>query len=394
MLEDIPGPRQQPPPGEPVLSQLRFGLIGTGFMGKAHAIALRAVGTVFPEVAAPRMTWLVDAESDKATRSASGWGFEKSGTDWRALCESPDIDAVSICTPNHLHRDMALTAIASGKHVWCEKPLALTVADAREIHLAAAAAGVQTSMGFNYMCNPLILHARNMIAAGEIGDVFNFRGAYNEDYQSDPKSPFSWRCLRSQGGSGALNDLGTHLINMAEYLLGPIATVFGSLITVHKERPDPASGNMRTVENEDIAQILLTFDRGCPGTMEISRIATGRKCGLTFEICGSKGSLVFDQERMNELQYYSAADSSGRRGFRTIMSGPEHPDYAAFCPAPGHGLGINDLKIIEARNLLRAIDSGKAVFSNIANGYRVQCLVDAIEASHAAQQWTVVKEPS
>lgn len=363
-------------------------------MGKAHAIALRSVGTVFPEVGTPRMSWLVDADRDKAARSAKGWGFEKSGTDWRSLCESPDIDAVSICTPNHLHRDMALAAIESGKHVWCEKPLALTGAEAREIHVAAEVAGVQTSMGFNYQCNPLVGHARNMIAAGEIGDVFNFRGAYNEDYQSDPASPFSWRCLRSQGGSGALADLGTHLINMAEYLLGPIATVFGSLITVHKERPDPATGKRRAVENEDIAQVLLTFERGMPGTMEISRIATGRKCGLSFEIFGTKGSLVFDQERMNEIRYYNTADTSGHRGFRTIMTGPEHPDYAAFCPAPGHGLGINDLKIIEARNLLRAIAEDKPVFSNIANGYRVQLLMDAIEASHASRQWTTVKEPA
>jgi predicted dehydrogenase len=289
---------------------------------------------------------------------------------------------------------MALAAVASGKHVWCEKPLALTVADAREIHLAAEAAGVKTSMDFNYLCNPLIEHAKNMIAAGELGDIFNFRGAYNEDYQSDPTSPFSWRCLRSQGGSGALADLGTHLINMAEYLIGPIATVFGSLITVHKERPDPATGTMRAVENEDIAQILLTFGRGCPGTMEISRIATGRKCGLTFEICGTRGSLAFDQERMNELQYYNSADGAGRRGFRTIMSGPEHPDYAAFCPAPGHGLGINDLKVIEARNLLRAIADGTPVFSSIGNGYRVQRLIDAIEKSHENRQWVAVKEAS
>ena len=151
-----------------------------------------------------------------------------------------------------------------------------------------------------------------MIAAGELGEIYNFRGSYQEDYLSDPDAPFSWRCLRSQGGSGALNDLGTHLINMAEFLLGPLESVYGSLTTVHSHRPDPASGKSRAVENEDIAQVLVKFTQGSSGTMEISRIATGKKCGLDFEIHGTKGSLIFDQERMNEMQLYQVDDAASR----------------------------------------------------------------------------------
>lgn len=359
-------------------------------MGNAHAIALRSVSTVFPGVAAPDLEYLVDSDGDKAGRLAKAWGFSRSGDDWRAVCEDESIGLVDICTPNHLHKDMALTAIAAGKHVYCEKPLALTADDARQIWEAAETAGVQTSMGFNYACNPLIALARNMISSGDLGEIFSFRGSYFEDYMADPAVPFSWRCLRSQGGSGALADLGTHLINMAEYVLGPITEVLGELAVVHDQRVDPVTGQMRTVENEDIAQVLMKFDRGCTGSMEISRIATGRKCGLCFEISGSKGSLVFDQERMNELRYYASSDTSRIRGFRTILAGPEHDDYSAFCPAPGHGLGINDLKVIEVRNLLRAISTGQPVFEDFANGFRVQLLVDLIEASAAGRQWTSV----
>jgi predicted dehydrogenase len=376
------------------VTSMRFGLIGTGFMGKAHAIALRTVGTVFPEVPAPELSLLVDSNLDKASADAAAWGFARAGSDWRAVCRDPDIDVVDICTPNHLHKEMALAAAAAGKHIWCEKPLGLTASEAGEICRAAEQAGVRTSMGFNYNCNPLLALARQMIAAGELGDIYNFRGCYQEDYLSDPKSPFSWRCLREQGGSGALNDLGTHLINMAEFLLGPIDTLFGKLKTVYTHRPVPGSREMRAVENEDIAQVLLTFASGCVGTMEISRIATGRKCGLTFEIHGTRGSVVFDQERMNELQIYQMNDAVGQRGLRTILAGPEHPDYRNFCPAPGHGLGINDLKIIEARNLLRSIQDDTPIFSDFRNGWRVQTIVDAVERSHEEQAWVNVREGS
>jgi predicted dehydrogenase len=370
-----------------MVTNLRFGLIGTGFMGKAHAIALRSVGTVFPDTEAPVLACLVDSDLQKAKSDASAWGFQRADDNWLNVCEDPDIDVVDICTPNHLHREMALAAAAAGKHVYCEKPLGLSGAEAKEIWQAAESAGVRTATGFNYMCNPLIGLAREMISGGEIGEVYNFRGSYQEDYLSDPATPFSWRCLRSQGGSGALNDLGTHLFNMAEYVIGPLAAVFGALTTVHTHRPDPKSGKPLAVENEDIAQVLVRFANGCAGTMEISRVGTGKKCGLEFEIHGTKGSLHFDQERMNELRLYQSDDAQGRRGLRTILSGPEHADYRHFCPAPGHGLGINDLKIIEVRNFLQSITTGAHVFSDFQNGWRVQTIVDAIEQSHATHAW-------
>jgi predicted dehydrogenase len=374
------------------VKHLKFGLIGTGFMGNAHAIALRSVGTVFDDLPAPRLHCLVDSNAETARKLALAWGFENSADDWRALCADPEIDVVDICTPNHLHLEMALAAIEAGKHVYCEKPLALSAKDARRIRDAAAASGVCTAMGFNYMCNPLITKAQQMIAAGEIGEIYSFRGSYQEDYLADPSTPFGWRLLRDQGGAGALADLGTHLINMAEYLLGPLSAVLGSLTTVHPKRRDPVTGKQRDVENEDIAQMLVKFSRGCTGTMEISRVATGKKCGLEFEIFGSQGSMAFDQERMNELRIYSNASKTDERGFRTILAGPEHPDYAAFCPAPGHGLGINDLKVIEVRNLLRGILHGEHIYSDFRNGCRVQEISDAVEASSQRAAWIDISE--
>lgn len=374
------------------LKNLNFGLIGTGYMGHAHAIALRSVGTVFNDIDAPTLRCLVDTDATNAAQLAKAWGFEQSSDDWRAVCKDPDIDVVDICTPNYLHKDMALAAIQAGKHVYCEKPLALAAEDARLIRDAADNAGVITAMGFNYSCNPLISKARQMIVAGDIGDIYNFRGSYQEDYLADPSIPFSWRLLRGQGGAGALADLGTHLINMAEYLLGPMETVLGSLSTVHQKRRDPITGDLCTVENEDIAQVLLRFSRGCSGAMDISRVASGKKCALEFEIFGSKGSIRFDQERMNELKMYSIDGNSDERGFCTILAGPEHPDYADFCPSPGHGLGINDLKVIEVRNLLRAISNGDNIYSDFANGCRVQEISDAIEASDRNNAWVDVSE--
>lgn len=359
-------------------------------MGNAHAIALRSVGTVFDEIAPPTLSCLVDADAANAAKLAAAWGFERSGDDWQALCADPGIDVIDICTPNHLHKDMALAAIDAGKHVYCEKPLALTGDDARQIRDAAAEAGVRTAVGFNYMCNPMIAKARQLIASGGIGEVYSFRGSYQEDYLADATTPFSWRLLRDQGGAGALADLGTHLINMAEYLLGPLAAVLGSLTTVHTRRTDPHTGASRNVENEDIAQVLVRFSRGCAGTMEISRVASGKKCGLEFDVFGSEGSIAFDQERMNELRCYSNTGPADERGYRTILAGPEHPDYAAFCPAPGHGLGINDLKVIEVRNLLRAIANGDEIYSDFENGCRVQQILDAIESSDSQTAWVDV----
>lgn len=372
------------------MQNLRFGLIGSGFIGRAHAIALQGVGAVFPEVAAPVCEILADQDDERASVAASSLGFRRSTGDWRKLVTDPAIDVVDICSPNYLHREMALAAIAAGKHVWCEKPLALDVAEAREVADAARNAGVAHLIGFNYSCNPLVRLARDMIAAGELGTITGFSGRYFEDYMADPAVAHSWRCERRLAGAGALADLGSHLIDMAEVLLGPIESVMARLETIHRTRRVPATGAMLPVENEDTALALVRFASGVSGSFEISRVATGFKCGLAFTVFGSHGSLSFDQERMNELAFYAGADAAGRRGFRTILAGPEHADYRFFCPAPGHGLGINDLKVIEARNLIEAITKGVPARPGFDIGLQVQRVMEAMERSHEGGAWTRV----
>jgi predicted dehydrogenase len=373
-------------------AKLRFGLIGSGFMGRAHSIALHSVAATFGADYRVECAALADNTAERAQQSATALGFARSTGDWRELVADPQIDVIDICTPNHLHAEMALAALAAGKHVYCEKPLALDVKESAAVVEAAQQAGVCNAIGFNYICNPMVQTARDLIQAGELGEIVGFSGHYVEDYMCDPRAPFTWRCERRLAGAGALADLGSHLINLGHVLLGPIARVSGVIRTVHKQRTEPGTGAVRTVENEDIAQALIEFGSGVPGTMEISRVATGYKCGLTAQVIGTRGSIVFDQERMNELRLYRVDDPAGRRGFRTILAGPEHPDYAAFCPAAGHGLGINDLKVIEVRNLLRAIRAGTAASPDFSEGLRVQKVMTAIELAAASGSWVDVNQ--
>ncbi|MGR2740729.1 Gfo/Idh/MocA family protein [Billgrantia sp. Q4P2] len=370
---------------------LNIGLIGTGYMGKAHAIALKAAPTVFSLPATPVCALLAEIDEELADQKAHELGFARSTGDWRALVNDPQVDVVDICAPNFLHKEMALAAIAAGKHVYTEKPLALTAADAQEMVEAAERAGVKTLVGFNYIRNPATQLAREIVASGEIGELIHFRGRHNEDYMTDPEVPHGWRTRRETAGAGALGDVGSHILNMAEYLTGQrIDEVFGQLQTVIPRRPLADGSGLGEAENDDQAQALLRFNGGLIGNIETSRVATGRKMGLAYTITGTKGSIIFDQERMSELQLYKHEGPQGRRGFSTLLIGPEHPDYAAFSPAVGHGLGYNDQKIIEIRDLVEGIVGGKPLYSDFREAWRVNRMIEAIEGSHAEGRWVAV----
>ena len=364
-----------------------FGLIGTGFMGRAHAIALHEVAVVFDDISAPRAVCVADSDDERAGRAAAALRFERATGNWRSLLDDPAIDVIDICTPNHLHFEMARAALAAGKHVYCEKPLALDVEEAATLAAEARAAGTVHAVGLNYTTNPMVQVARELIAAGEIGEVVHFSGRYFEDYMADRDSPFTWRCERALAGSGALADLGSHLVNMLHFLIGKPRRLLGEVHTAIPERRDPATGALRRVENEDIARAFIELESGIPATFEISRIATGRKCGLTFEVYGTRGSVSFDQERMNELKLYGADQGPARAGYKTILAGPAHADYARFCPAPGHGLGINDLKVIELHNFIRAVERGEPFYPDFDEGLAVQRVMAAIERSAAERAW-------
>lgn len=341
------------------MRHLGVGLIGTGFMGKTHGLAWRNVKAVLArqlgDVPAVRLEMLCDQPAEQAAAWADQLGFARSTGDWRALVTDPAVDVVSITTPNRLHRDMALAAIAAGKHVWCEKPMALTLAEAEEMAAAAKAAGVVTMVGYNYTKNPAYAHARKLVETGVIGRVVQFRGWVDEDYQADPDLPWTWRARIEEAGLGALGDLGCHLVSLAVGVAGPIESLVADMQTIHETRPLPDGSGRGAVENEDAASVLVRFAGGAQGSMVISRSAWGRKSRLGFEVHGTRGMIVFDQERMNELQLYVSEGAKATQGFRTILTGPEHPPYGAFCPAPGHQLGFNDLKIIECGALLRGI---------------------------------------
>ncbi len=363
------------------MEDLGIGLIGSGFMGKSHALAYGAVRAVFGGVPPLRLEVLCDTPPARAAEMAGRFGFARATGDWRAAVSDPRVDIVSITTPNRLHHAMALAAIAAGKHVFCEKPLALTLAQAQEMVLAARRAGVKTLVGYGYLKNPAFIHARALIARGEIGDIVHFRGWVDEDYQADPDLPWTWRARVSEAGLGALGDLGCHLVSLACGLAGPVESLIGDTQTVHPTRPLPDGKGRAEVENEDTATALLRFTNGAHGSLSASRTAWGRKNRLAWEVHGTSGMIRFDQERMNELHLYRNAGRCDSRGFTTILSGPEHPPYANFCPAPGHQLGFNDLKVIEVAALLQAIAGGAPAHPDFAHALEYERVIHAIARS-------------
>lgn len=364
--------------------KLRIGLIGSGFMGKTHVFGFATAQRVFDLPYDIELHTVADVSDDLAARAAASFGFSKSTGDWTTLIADPEIDLIDITAPNALHKDMALAAIAAGKHVYCEKPLAPLASDARQMADEAAVAGVVTQVGFNYLCNPMLGLARDMIAGGELGEIRSYRGIHAEDYMMDADSPFTFR--HDPVGGGALADLGSHALATAEYLLGPIESVLGDCLNVIDERPD-GKGGRRSVETDDIGRAFLRFAGGASGSIEASWIATGRKMQHDFEVYGTKGALIFSQERFNELHSYSVSDAPGRRGFRRIEAGPDHDPYSLFCVAPGHQLGFNDLKAIEIARFLEAIAGTRNEPFGFKAGARVQALVESIQESSRHSSW-------
>jgi predicted dehydrogenase len=361
---------------------LRVGLIGTGFMGKTHAFGF-ATARVLDLPMDVQIVAVADRTEDLAARAATAFGIPRATGDWRSLVADPGIDVIDVTTPNAFHAEMSLAAIAAGKHVYCEKPLAPVAADAAAMADAAEAAGVKTQVGFNYLCNPMLSLARDMIRAGELGEIRSYRGIHAEDYMADASAPFSFR--NDPVGGGVLADLGSHALATAEFLLGPIARVMGDAVTVIASRPD--NGTPRAVVTDDITRAFLRFQNGASGSIEASWVATGRKMQHDFEVYGTKGALVFSQERMNEILFCNAADGPRSGGFRRIESGPAHPPYGKFCVAPAHHLGFNDLKAIEVAGFVEAIAGLRPEPCGFRVGARIQHLIETILASSREGAW-------
>jgi predicted dehydrogenase len=387
----------------PSAPRVNVGLIGAGFMGKAHSLAYAAMPMFFwPAPAVPHRRILAELDLAVAREAAARFGFEESTSDWRAVVESDDVDLVDISVPNDAHAEIAIAAAQAGKDLICEKPLARSVEEARAMYEAVTAAGVVNMVAFSYRRTPAVVLAHDLIADGAIGQVRNFRGTYLQDWSNDPDLPLSWRFQRDVAGSGALGDIGTHVLDMARYLVGEIAAVSSLLRTYIPDRPvsegpdQLAAARKLTstargeVDVDDELLTMLQFENGAIGSLEATRHAHGRKNFLTFEVHGDSGSLRFDYERRDELELYLASDPEDRRGFRTILAGPAHPYGQALWPIPGLGIGYGETKIIECYELMRAIAERGPATPDFRDGYQIARICEAIAESAESSQWVEI----
>jgi predicted dehydrogenase len=371
------------------VNRLNIGLIGSGFMGRSHALAWRAAAATFPLPVAPRLEVLADVDEPTARRAAESFGFARATGDWQTLVDDAQVDLVDVTTPNILHAPMCRAAIAARKPLYCEKPLAPDATTAFALAREAEAAGVSTFVGFNYLRNPMTELARDIIASGEIGEVWNFRGIHAEDYMTDPDGVWTWR-LDPKGGAGAVADLGSHIISLARYLVGPIESLSADIDTVVAERPT-RQGGRRAVEVDDQARALVRFANGAKGTLEASWVATGRKMYLAFELTGSKGAICLNMERMNELKLYVTGRPAALDGWVEIPASTAHKDYAGFIPAPGHQLGFNDVKTIEIAEIVRSLSgTGVRRVPDFREAAEIQAVVDSMLMSAKAGVWVSV----
>jgi predicted dehydrogenase len=378
--------------------QIRIALIGYQFMGKAHSNAYRQLTKFFPEIGIePVLQVLCGRTEDKVKAAAEKFGFAEYETDWRKVIARDDIDLVDIVTPGDSHVEIAIEAAKAGKMVFCEKPLASTVAKAGAMQDAVAENNVPNAVCFNYRGVPAVALAKKMIENGDLGRIYHWRSVYLQDWIVDPNFPIVWRLQGDIAGSGAHGDLIAHSIDMARYLMGEITEVSGMMDTFVKQRPilaeiddrlgGKASDQMGEVTVDDSSIFLARFESGAVGTFEATRMAAGRKNHNKFEINGSKGSIVFNMERMNELEYYNHEDPDDRKGFRVIQTTDgSHPYTGNYWPA-GHIIGYEHTFINLIRDMLVAFTEGKEFHPNFADGLACQKILDAVVLSSETRSW-------
>ncbi|MDX6257360.1 MAG: hypothetical protein QOJ11_3694 [Frankiales bacterium] len=384
---------------------LGVGMVGYAFMGAAHSQAWRTAGRVFDLPLRPAMVALCGRDGAAAEEAAGRLGWASVETDWKRLLVRDDVALIDVCTPGDSHAEIAIAALEAGKHVLCEKPLANTVAEAEAMVAAAETArgqGIRSMVGFNYRRVPAIALARKLVADGRLGTVRHVRAAYLQDWIIDPEFPLVWRLQRQRAGSGALGDLGAHIVDLAQFILGDRLTGVSALTeTFVRERPLPqaSSGLSATggadrgeVTVDDAALFLARFAGGAVATFEATRFATGRKNAMRLEINGSLGSLAFDFESMNELSFHDHTLDDETAGFRRILvTEPVHPYLSAWWP-PGHLIGYEHSFTHEVRDLVEAIGTGTDPTPSFADGLQVQQVLAAVEASAAAGSgWTPVR---
>lgn len=373
------------------MKTLNVGMIGYKFMGKTHSNAWRQVGHFFPVPVQPVMHTVCGRDPKGVKAAAKTLGWAHTSTDWREVVKNPEIDIIDINTANDTHAEIAIAAAKAGKHVLCEKPLAMTVKEAEAMYAAVKKAGVVHMVCHNYRRIPAIAQARKMIEAGDLGRIYHYRALYLQDWIMDPEFPLVWRLQSKIAGSGTHGDINAHIIDLGRYLVGELSEVCGHLETFIKERP--LEGNKRKrgrVTVDDAAIVLARFKNGALGTFEASRFAGGRKNHIEIEINGSKGSLYFDFEDMNRLKYYNMADAGDRQGFRDIIvTEPVHPYVGAWWPG-GHIIGYEHTFVHTAFDFLKAVAKGKSVQPTFADGVEDQKILAAVEKSSKTRRWVKI----
>ncbi|MUT68658.1 Gfo/Idh/MocA family protein [Paenibacillus sp. NEAU-GSW1] len=386
------------------MKKVRVGMVGYKFMGKAHSNAYRALPMFFPKAAAkPEMTAICGRNPEGLEQARAQFGWESSETDWRELIKREDIDLIDINAPSDAHKEIAIEAAKAGKHLFCEKPLALTLEDSKEMLEAAESAGVKHMVGFNYRFAPAVQLAKKLIDEGRLGKIYHFRAVFLQDWIIDPDFPLVWRLQKEIAGSGSHGDLGAHLIDMARFLVGEFGEVVGMGETFIKERPIPsamtglsAKGSKDAPRGEvtvDDATLFMTrFENGALGSFEATRFAAGHRCTNAFEINGSKGSVKFDFERMNELQVYFTDDAEDVQGFRRVLAtDAAHAYMDAWWPA-GHTIGYEHTFTHEVLELMQAIAEDRQPVPNFHDGVKCQEVLEAVEKSVNERRWVSLKE--
>lgn len=389
--------------------ELRVALVGTGMMGRMHSLAYATLPSFYSDLPKIRRAVVVDVTEDLARRGAEQFGYDEWATDWKEVIARKDIDIVDVVTPNDSHAVISKYAMEHGKNVLCEKPLAVTAAEAKEMsELSKRAKGVHM-VAFNYRRTPAVMQAKKLVSEGAIGDILGFRALYLQDWAMPKDTPWSWRFGAKESGSGALGDIGSHALDYALFLAGEIESVAGATETFVKSRPrsgatnfaaaSKASGDvtprkgsneMVPVDVDDVAISMLRFKNGALGTLEASRFAYGHKNDLSFEISGTKGAIAFRWERCNELLYYSAEDGNAVQGFRTIMAGPAHPNGERLWAIPGLGTAYYEAQVLQCGDFIRAVVDGTTPATDFEHGYRIQAVMEAILAAAKARQWLPV----
>lgn len=378
--------------------RIRLGVVGFGWMGQAHARALTRAPQHYPDLpVAPQLAMVADNAPDGRLEVARDvYGFAVTTTDWRELVASDEVDVVSVTGPNFIHAQVAIAAAAAGKHLWVEKPAGRGSAETKAIADAAAAAGVHTAVGFNYRNAPAVEYARDLVTSGRIGEVTHARVQMLGDYAAHPDGAHTWRFTRELSGNGVTGDLGSHGIDLAEYVVGPIARLVAQDSTFITHRPVSTGaashfsrgggGELKEVENEDYVSMLLTFASGARGMLEASRASVGEQNTYGFTIHGRTGALEWDFRRMGELRVCLDQDFQSA-SWSTVLVRPGIAEFGAFQPDAGIAMSYDDLKVIEAKRLMESIVTGNPVGATIADALRAAQVAEAAEASVASGEW-------